>query len=133
MEQSINCRFKELLRVLNMNKMQFSKLTGVSYTTVANLFNERQSKPSFDSLVMILKRIDNLNPMWLIFGEGDMFGEYKHSDIESVRNTRRDVAEYAEQLRVLRDQIKVKDRQIERLIGLVGKPKGDRMSLGYSA
>jgi transcriptional regulator with XRE-family HTH domain len=56
------------------NINSFSHAIGASNNTVlGRIVNDRDRRPSFELLELILKRFPALNPAWLIVGEGEMF------------------------------------------------------------
>jgi len=70
---SINERVNKIITDLfNGNKTAFSKRIDVKPTTVSNIVNERATKPSSEILKNIIKAIPEINPSWLLTGEGEM-------------------------------------------------------------
>jgi hypothetical protein len=56
------------------NINSFSHAIGVSNNTVlGRIINDRNRRPSFDLLDLILRKYPEVNPSWLITGEGEMF------------------------------------------------------------
>jgi hypothetical protein len=67
-------RLLQVMSHYGYNKNSFSVAIGASNNTViGRLVNERDRRPSFDLMELILKRFPELNPSWLIIGEGEMF------------------------------------------------------------
>lgn len=69
----INLRIKELIHQLRLNNASFSKAIGVSYGTLYASLSTRNTKPSQELLTAILKTFEQVNPDWLMKGEGEMF------------------------------------------------------------
>lgn len=58
--------------VSNGNKRAFAHLVGVTPTVIENIVGKRQGKPGYNLLEKISFAIENLNPNWLLTGEGSM-------------------------------------------------------------
>ena len=70
---NINQRFTEIVNVLySGNKRHFAKIIGVNPTVIENVVGKRQGNPSFEVVQKILSAIANINPDWLITGQGTM-------------------------------------------------------------
>lgn len=69
---TINEKFKQIIALLyGGNKRSFANTVGVSPTVIENVVGTRQGKPSFDVLEKVCANA-NINPTWLLTGEGDM-------------------------------------------------------------
>ncbi|MBO9638423.1 MAG: helix-turn-helix transcriptional regulator [Siphonobacter aquaeclarae] len=71
-ENTISQRFEELLKHLRLNPNQFSKEIGKPRSTIQVILDGR-SKPGFDFLELVLLHFPDINPAWLMTGEGEMF------------------------------------------------------------
>ncbi|WP_211240580.1 S24 family peptidase [Adhaeribacter aquaticus] len=89
LQVSINQRIKILLdRYSNDNVLGFSKMIGVSHTTIATLLpGSRESKPGFEIIAKLLDRFPEISAEWLVRGEGDMFKSNKHTPIATELRT----------------------------------------------
>lgn len=77
---SINLRFKAVIdREFRGNKRAFATLIGVSPTVIENVVGTRQGKPSYDVLEKVCANA-NVNPEWLLTGEGPMLRADERSD-----------------------------------------------------
>ncbi|MCD7973405.1 MAG: hypothetical protein LUG18_12215 [Candidatus Azobacteroides sp.] len=77
---NINERIVELIdKLFSGNKRAFSLAIGVSPAVIENIVGKRKSSPSFEVTNKIVSSIDNLDPGWLLTGEGEMLksGEEK--------------------------------------------------------
>lgn len=93
------------MRILGHNNNSFAKALGVNPTVTFNIIGGRGNNPSFEFLEKLLFTFDNINPTWLLKGEGEMFMD-KSKVAESVKN---DLATNADQLiaiDLLKEQLK---------------------------
>lgn len=134
MENNINGRIGELVKALKMSNNAFSKSIGKSASTV-NFIIDGRSKPSFDVLEAICDTYPDVNPAWLLKGEGEIWkvvsspvatpDTYLQSYLEKLEEQFRRVVNQLEtkdsQIEVKDRQLESKDRQIERLMDLLGK------------
>jgi len=68
------------------NKRAFSKAIGVSPTVVENVVGVRNGKPSFDVLQKIIYAFENINPGWLLTGNGTMHSISGTLDAPDIAN-----------------------------------------------
>ena len=71
MENNIHLRLGELVKTLKMSTNAFAKSINKSQSGIS-IAIEGKTKPSFDVLDSICE-IHNVNPTWLLTGEGEMF------------------------------------------------------------
>jgi hypothetical protein len=71
-EVTINERLKFLIEKFGMSVRAFSTAIGATDTNTRN-YIDRGSKPNAEYLGKLLKRFNNINPTWLLLGEGDPF------------------------------------------------------------
>lgn len=67
----ILARIKEIINQNGISDSQFAKEMETAQTTISNMF-QRDSEPRSDLLEKIIT-LYNVNPKWLLLGEGDMF------------------------------------------------------------
>ena len=72
MESSVRQRIKEIITELDISVNAFSKMVNVSQRGMSNMF-ARETEPSQKTVAAIINNVPNLNPEWLLTGEGDMF------------------------------------------------------------
>lgn len=66
---SISDRIDELLELRGINQSQLAKLAGISRSAITNIKSGRNKGFSADSALILCKKL-NINPYWLILGEG---------------------------------------------------------------
>lgn len=71
MQNTVLQRIELIVSFLGVSVRKFSKEIGVPQTTMSNLFN-RGNEPNVTIVSSILERYKEVNPNWLISGEGDM-------------------------------------------------------------
>lgn len=70
----IGRRIALLIKELRLNKNSFSKEIGLkNNSTITNIINNPDRSPSYDVILRIVSRWDQLNIRWLIAGQGEMF------------------------------------------------------------
>lgn len=65
-------RLKRLIETLGLSQAEFARSIELKPAFISDLINERAKSFSQDSLLR-LRTEHNVNPLWLIAGEGDMF------------------------------------------------------------
>lgn len=88
METNVNERIKLIIDSNSLNYHSFSKLIGVTNSTITSMF-EKGTKPSYDLLIKILNVYTNINTEWLLKGVGTMtkgkIGENKHFELSNEK------------------------------------------------
>jgi len=74
MNTTINERIQKLIEEYHLNPNSLATRLGVAGTVIYNIIGERKSKPSFDLFQKIFQTFEDLNPHWLLTGEGPMRG-----------------------------------------------------------
>ncbi len=69
--QQIGKRFRFYTNLKELEMEQLKAMTGSDETTLSNIICGQNY--ALDELVSIVKHFDDLNPQWLIYGEGSMF------------------------------------------------------------
>lgn len=67
-------RIQEILRSKNLTNAQFSTLTGISAANLSHILGGR-TNPSLTILRAVVKGFPDLEPAWVLMGEGPMFRE----------------------------------------------------------
>lgn len=120
-ELNINDRYQELIKWNGHSAAAFAKEIGITRGALASITN-RGSEPSYSTIMTTLSRFKEISTSWLIEGKGEMLKEENALKIE----------EENEVLKILRDQLKIKDQQIlkyseniSQMLSLLNmKPKG---------
>ncbi|MEY1640148.1 S24 family peptidase [Tenuifilum osseticum] len=77
---TINNRIDLIIKQFGLNKNSFSTKIGVNPTVIHNIIKGRNA-PSFELLNKIVLTFDNINPEWLLTGEGPMLRGIKPDEI----------------------------------------------------
>ncbi|TGK36051.1 XRE family transcriptional regulator [Leptospira gomenensis] len=119
-------RLKKLIETLGLSQAEFARSIDLKPAFISDLIKERAKSFSQESLVR-LRTEHNLNPLWLIAGEGEMF--VSSAEAKSDRETDR----YRTLLRKLRskprlealleDILEIPDSELESLSLIVEKFK----------
>lgn len=121
MENRVNERIGELVRALKISNNAFSKSIGKSASAV-NFIIDGRSKPSYDVLEAICEIYPEVNPSWLLVGEGEMWKAGEAAAVVPPDNYLQSYLEkLEEQFKRVMNQLETKDRQIEKLMDLLGK------------
>lgn len=128
MEHPIASRIESLINALKMNRNTFAKSLNKSFSSI-QIIVEGKSKPGYDLLETILLAYPQVNPSWLMKGEGEMFLNEESKHIAPTDYLQNHLQKLEESFQRLNQQIEVKDKQIEyyqrqneRLMDLLGKP-----------
>ncbi|MCE7061227.1 helix-turn-helix domain-containing protein [Dyadobacter sp. CY343] len=120
MENNVSERIASVIKTLNMSNNAFAKSINKSSSAV-NFMVEGRSKPSFDVLEAILEKYPQISPAWLVTGEGDMSKESSTSKVVNDSYLQDYLQKLEEQFKRVMNQLETKDRQIEKLMDLLGK------------
>ena len=114
-------RLREYIKTLNISEREFCRQIGVSSSYVNNI---RQSIQP-DKMKAIGEKFPELNPMWLLTGDGTMRNGDNTNRISGNSNgnqvTTNDIAGLIELQKGYQEMIKEKDSQIARLISVIEK------------
>ena len=123
--KDIGSRIKELIFKLNLNQTSFAKAVGVSQNAIFNTVTGATKTPRYTLLESILQVYPQVSRDWLLEGKGEMFidvkpqpdseGDYLQAHLLKLEK------QFAEMAEMFRNQLAVKDRQIEKLMELLGK------------
>lgn len=71
MEGTVNHRIKQIIKHLELNPNSFSVRLGMRDTTIRNILKDR-NKPSYDVIIKIISTFEEISPIWLLQGTGEM-------------------------------------------------------------
>lgn len=120
-------RLREYIKTLDISEREFCRQIGVSTSYVNSI---RQSIQP-DKMKTIGEKFPELNPMWLLTGEGEMLQGNNINKVSGSHNTAvagngnsvttNDIAGLIELQKGYQEMIKEKDSQIARLISVIEK------------
>ena len=123
--KEIGSRIKELIFKLDLNQTSFAKSVGVPQSVIYNTINGVTKTPRYTLLESILQIYPQLNRDWLLEGKGEMFNNnpvpaptpdgYLQEHLKNLEK------QFAEMREMFNSQMATKDRQIEKLMDLLGK------------
>ncbi len=121
----IGSRIKELIFKMNLNQTSFAKSVGVSQNAIFKTVTGNTT-PRLALIDSILKVYPQVNRDWLLEGEGEMFLNAPVADTPTPDGYLQEhliklEKQFAEMAEMFRNQLAVKDRQIEKLMDLLGK------------
>lgn len=89
----VNDRIQQIIDSKGFNKNTFSAKIGLSNNvTVGNIVGGRRSSPSYEVLLKIAEAFPDINPGWLLTGNGNMYvQDIKVEEPETVREHQRKV------------------------------------------
>lgn len=108
---SINERIKTIVdSYYNGNIREFERICGLNKDTLKHVVSGRLSKPSFDTIELIVRTVVRIEPLWLITGEGYM--ERKNSlDAELIEELKAEINQLKGENRILREQAGLGERK----------------------
>lgn len=129
--KEIGSRIKELIFKLDLNQTSFAKTVGVSHTAIFKTVSG-ETQPRLVLIDAILKSYPTVSRDWLLEGKGGMFSntvaqsergdEYLQKHLNELESEFR--KELKEMRLVFQSELEFKNRQIEKLMDLLGKPSG---------
>ncbi|GAB4050371.1 hypothetical protein [Spirosoma litoris] len=121
MENTINLRINQVMEREKMNINTFSKTLNKSYTAI-NSIVKGLSKPGWELLEAIISNFPDINPGWLMTGEGEMIKQVAPAIAPSSAPDSYLVEHLhtlEENFARLASQLESKDKQIETLTRLL--------------
>lgn len=73
-------RIRQLMDELHMNQQSFAQLTRIGTASLSSIFNGR-TRPTMNHVMGILDTLPDVNPLWLLRGEGPMLFDHD-SEVE---------------------------------------------------
>jgi transcriptional regulator with XRE-family HTH domain len=64
-------RIRQLMEAQHMNQQTFAKFTNISSASLSSIFTGR-TRPTMNHVLAIMGAFPNVNPIWLLKGEGGM-------------------------------------------------------------
>lgn len=126
---TIGQRFAQLITALKLSNNAFAKSLGKSSTTINYIVDEK-NKPGFDVLEATLNAYPEVNPDWLIKGNGEMVVESKATSNTEESYLLGHLRALEENFKKLATQLENKDKQIDgmqrTIDALLGSGKGKR-------
>lgn len=124
---SVKERIREFIKYLRISEREFCRQIGVSTSYVNSIRTSIQP----DKMKSIGEKYPQLNPMWLITGEGEMLQNPNINQLSGNNNTAvagngnkvttNDIAGMIELQKGYQAMLKEKDAQINRLISVIEK------------
>lgn len=84
---SVENRIKEVRKSLNLNQVEFGLKLGISVGVISNIeLHRNKTDISKNPICNLICNIFNVNPNWLLTGEGEMFVDSSNnSSLSSLR------------------------------------------------
>jgi len=121
--KTIGERIKMIIDSEKLNENSFSKRLRKSYTAIAKIV-KGESKPGFEIIESILLEFPNIDADWLIHGTGSMNKseiQVERPDAYLQNHLKNLELQFAEMKEMFSSELAVKNRQIEKLMDLLGK------------
>jgi phage repressor protein C with HTH and peptisase S24 domain len=116
---TINKRIELIISTLGLNKNSFSNRIKVNPTVIHNIIKGRNA-PSYDLLNKIVLTFDNINPSWLLTGEGEMLkSDYSGSEKPHTAVVSENVERYNHKSESALESVRVPLYNIEAVAGVV--------------
>ncbi|WP_428657608.1 helix-turn-helix domain-containing protein [Runella sp.] len=130
--KEIGSRIRELIFKLELNQSSFAKAVGVSQNAIFNTITGVTKTPRYTLLESILQVYPQVNRDWLLEGKGEMFSntpvQSERGDGYLQKHLNELESEFRKELKEMRlvfqSELEFKNRQIEKLMDLLGKPSG---------
>ena len=71
-QTTVNQRIKKWIESQDISFSDFENTTGYSQKNISNTVNDKVKIPKVDLIIAILKHYKDVNPYWLLLGEGQM-------------------------------------------------------------
>lgn len=83
---TINKRIDLIIKYLSIEQGQFADSINEKDSFISRIVNNSTSEPGFNKIAKIYQTYSQINPHWLLTGEGDMLKDGKSSPKISVAN-----------------------------------------------
>lgn len=78
-------RILEIIKVKDLNNIQFCSATGISPASLSHITSNR-SKPTLSILRNVIAGFPDINPEWVMMGTGPMFRQGVDTTVKDVEN-----------------------------------------------
>ena len=78
-------RIRQLMEAQHMNQQAFAKFTNIGTASLSSIFTGR-TRPTMNHVIAIMNAFPNVNPTWLIKGEGGMMLTEQSSSAQNSEN-----------------------------------------------
>ncbi|WP_025184185.1 helix-turn-helix domain-containing protein [Leptospira interrogans] len=82
----MNSRIKKIYENSGLTQIDFAAKLGISHGSLNDLLTGRSKKPSHKT-ILAMRTEFNINPLWLLTGEGSMFANAEDIDRSNRLNT----------------------------------------------
>ena len=72
---TINQRIRDIIRFKKINQPKLAEICGVTKSSIQGICADKQEKVGSHILSAIVKKYRDINPYWLLTGEGEMIGD----------------------------------------------------------
>lgn len=82
-------RIRQLMEAQHMNQQTFATFTGIGTASLSSIFTGR-TRPTLNHVDAILEKFPNVNPLWLLKGQGGMLltsDSQQSTDSDAATNT----------------------------------------------
>ena len=121
-------RLLKFLNAIHLSSSRFAEEIGIQPSGVSHILSGRNN-PGYDFIVKILKKYPDLNPDWLILGEGEMFRNKSEApdlfdNTDQIENISENVTNvksenpvsYKKSVGVIASDLKKSGKQIDKII-----------------
>lgn len=113
-------RFKQVLEDVGLTNNGFATKVGVSSTVINGIVNDT-NKPGNKVLTAMSEVFPQYNTDWILTGQGPMKKQFQSSGDYLQEHLRNLEKQFAEMREMFSTELSVKNRQIEKLMDLLGK------------
>ncbi|PJZ57034.1 helix-turn-helix domain-containing protein [Leptospira barantonii] len=119
-------RLKRLIETLGVSQAEFARSIDLKPAFISDLINERAKSFSQESLLR-LRAAHNVNPLWMIAGEGDMMitdvDSKSDADTDRYRNILRKIRSRPQMESIVESLLDVPDGELDALSVVIEKFK----------
>ncbi|TGM08988.1 XRE family transcriptional regulator [Leptospira barantonii] len=119
-------RLKRLIETLGVSQAEFARSIDLKPAFISDLINERAKSFSQESLLR-LRAAHNVNPLWMIAGEGDMLiadvDSKADADTDRYRNILRKIRSRPQMESIVESLLDVPDGELDALSVVIEKFK----------
>lgn len=112
MENPVSLRIAQIIRAEKLSNNAFAKSIGKTSSTINQIVAGR-NKPGFEILDAICDAYPNLNPTWLLRGEGEMWKGKAQEQVKDENYLQEYLSKLEDQFKRVLSQLEKKDHQLE--------------------